>query len=157
MGFMVEDHRCDILFCFLAENAQIIATSALALSLGIAIQNFPEGAIRSMPLRTEGESKRKALPYLLRWGQMHQKYLKEHCSGRYSSLLLTGRLWTYLANVRFTEQAENRFECIVDQMKAAEGVTEELKRQDAMLWVRRCNNIRNRAEEIIRAEMIYCK
>ena len=46
---------------FLAENAQITATSALALSLGIAIQNFPEGAIISMPLRAEGESKRKAL------------------------------------------------------------------------------------------------
>ena len=48
-----------------------------------------------------------------------------------------------------------RFTCIVDQMKAAEGVTEELKRKDAMLWVQRCNNIRNRAEEIVLNEMVY--
>ena len=53
------------------------------------------------------------------------------------------------------EQAEERFTCIVDQMKAAEGVTEELKRKDAMLWVQRCNNIRNRAEEIVLNEMVY--
>lgn len=50
---------------------------------------------------------------------------------------------------------EERFTCIVDQMKAAEGVTEELKRKDAMLWVQRCNNIRNRAEEIVLNEMVY--
>ena len=53
------------------------------------------------------------------------------------------------------EQAKERFTCIVDQMKAAEGVTEELKRKDAMLWVQRCNNIRNRAEEIVLNEMVY--
>ena len=53
------------------------------------------------------------------------------------------------------ELAEERFTCIVDQMKAAEGVTEELKRKDAMLWVQRCNNIRNRAEEIVLNEMVY--
>lgn len=88
-----------------------------------------------------------------KWGIMHQEYLKEHCGGQYTSLLLTGKLWTYLADLN--EQAEERFECIVEQMKTAEGVTEELKRQDAMLWVQRCKNIRNRAEEIIRAEMIY--
>ena len=82
-----------------------------------------------------------------KWGRMHREYLKKQCYGRYSSLLLTGKLWSYLEDL--DEQAEERFTCIVDQMKAAEGVTEELKRKDAMLWVQRCNNIRNRAEEIV--------
>ena len=81
-----------------------------------------------------------------KYGQMHREYLKEQCYGRYSSLLLTGKLWSYLEDL--DEQAEERFTCIVDQMKAAEGVTEELKRKDAMLWVQRCNNIRNRAEKL---------
>ena len=84
---------------------------------------------------------------------MHREYLKKQCYGRYSSLLLTGKLWSYLEDL--DEQAEERFTCIVDQMKAAEGVTEELKRKDAMLWVQRCNNIRNRAEEIVLNEMVY--
>ena len=99
-----------------------------------------------------------------KYGQMHREYLKEQCYGRYSSLLLTGKLWSYLEDL--DEQAEERFTCIVDQMKedlgtvmnemkAAEGVTEELKRKDAMLWVQRCNNIRNRAEEIVLNEMVY--
>ena len=86
-------------------------------------------------------------------GRMHREYLKKQCYGRYSSLLLTGKLWSYLEDL--DEQAEERFTCIVDQMKAAEGVTEELKRKDAMLWVQRCNNIRNRAEEIVLNEMVY--
>ena len=88
-----------------------------------------------------------------KYGQMHREYLKEQCYGRYSSLLLTGKLWSYLEDL--DEQAEERFTCIVDQMKAAEGVTEELKRKDAMLWVQRCNNIRNRAEVIVLNEMVY--
>ena len=88
-----------------------------------------------------------------KYGQIHREYLKEQCYGRYSSLLLTGKLWSYLEDL--DEQAKERFTCIVDQMKAAEGVTEELKRKDAMLWVQRCNNIRNRAEEIVLNEMVY--
>lgn len=88
-----------------------------------------------------------------RWGGMHQTYLKEHHHVRYISLLLTGELWIYLADLN--EQAEERMETIVRQMMEAEGVTEELKSREQMEWVRKCNSIRNRAEEIIRAEMIY--
>ena len=88
-----------------------------------------------------------------RWGQMHQKYLKENRPGYYSSLLLTGKLWTYLADL--DEQAQERLDRIVEQMQAAEGVTEELKADDQLEWVRRCNSIRSRAEEIVRAELIY--
>ena len=88
-----------------------------------------------------------------RWGQMHQKYLKENRPGYYSSLLLTGKLWTYLADL--DEQAQERLDRIAEQMQAAEGVTEELKADDQLEWVRRCNSIRSRAEEIVRAERIY--
>ena len=88
-----------------------------------------------------------------RWGQMHQKYLKENRPGYYSSLLLTGKLWTYLADL--DEQVQERLDRIAEQMQAAEGVTEELKADDQLEWVRRCNSIRSRAEEIVRAELIY--
>ena len=88
-----------------------------------------------------------------RWGQMHQKYLKENRPGYYSSLLLTGKLWTYLADL--DEQAQERLDRIAEQMQAAEGVTEELKADDQLEWVRHCNSIRSRAEEIVREELIY--
>lgn len=88
-----------------------------------------------------------------RWGRMHREYLKEwHCA-RYDSLLLSGELWTYLADLN--EQAEKRLDTIIRQMMEAEGVTEELKAHEQMEWVRQCNSIRSRAEEIIRSELIY--
>ena len=65
----------------------------------------------------------------------------------------TGELWTYLADLN--EQAQERLDTIMEQMKATEGVTEELKRTCQMEWVQRCNNIHNRAEEIVLHEMIY--
>jgi hypothetical protein len=67
---------------------------------------------------------------------------------------LSGKLWTYLADLN--EQAQNRLDCIIAQMKEAEGITEELKTRDQMAWVRAMNSIRNRAEEFIRSEIIYC-
>lgn len=88
-----------------------------------------------------------------RWGRMHQKYLKENRPGYYSSLLLTGKLWTYLADL--DEQVQERLDRIMEQMKAAENVTEKLKADDQLEWMRRMNSIRNCAEEIIREEMIY--
>ena len=88
-----------------------------------------------------------------RYGRLHRDYLKEEHPARYSSLILTGKLWTYLADLN--EQAEKRLDLIIEQMKAAEGVTEELKARNQLEWVGRMNNIRNRAEEIIRSELIY--
>ncbi len=88
-----------------------------------------------------------------RYGRLHRKYLKEEHPARYSSLILTGKLWTYLADLN--EQAEERLDLIIEQMKAAEGVTEELKARNQLEWVGRMNNIRNRAEEIINSELIY--
>ena len=88
-----------------------------------------------------------------RWGRMHKAYLEEVHPGQYSALILSGKLWTYLADLN--EQAQARLEVIVNQMKAAEGVTEDLKRRDWLGWVQAMNSIRSRAEEIICSEMIY--
>lgn len=88
-----------------------------------------------------------------RYGRLHREYLKQEHPARYSSLILTGKLWTYLADLN--EQAEERLDLIIEQMKAAEGVTEELKAQNQLEWVGRMNNIRSRAEEIINSELIY--
>ena len=88
-----------------------------------------------------------------RYGRLHREYLKQEHPARYSSLILTGKLWTYLADLN--EQAEERMDLIIEQMKAAEGVTEELKARNQLEWVGQMNNIRNRGEEIIKSEMIY--
>lgn len=88
-----------------------------------------------------------------RYGRLHREYLKQEHPARYSSLILTGKLWTYLADLN--EQAEERMDLIIEQMKSAEGVTEELKARNQLEWVGRMNNIRNRAEEIINSELIY--
>ena len=68
-------------------------------------------------------------------------------------MLQSGELWTYLADLN--EQAQNRLEWIIGQMKAAEGITEALKASNPMAWVQHMNNIRTRAEEIVREELIY--
>ena len=88
-----------------------------------------------------------------KWGRMHRDYLKEHRPILFNDLVLSGQLWTYLADLN--EQAQERLSLIVEQMKASEGVTEELKTADQMAWVGAMNSIRNRAEEIILREMIY--
>ena len=88
------------------------------------------------------------------WGRMNKAYLELYHPAQYNDLVLSGKLWTYLADLN--EQAQNRLNCIIAQMKAAEGITEELKAQNQMEWVRAMNSIRSRAEEIIRSEMIYC-
>ena len=87
------------------------------------------------------------------WGRMHKAFLQEHRPGQYNELLLSGKLWTYLADLN--ELANDRLACIISQMQAAEGVTEELKARDCLCWVQSMNSIRSRAEEIIRSEMIY--
>ena len=89
-----------------------------------------------------------------KWGRMHRDYIKEHRPILFNDLILSGHLWVYLVDLN--EQAQERLDTIIEQMKAAEGVTEELKRTSQMEWVQRCNNIHNRAEEIVLHEMIYC-
>ena len=87
------------------------------------------------------------------WGQRHWRYLKEHRRATYATLLTSGKLNGYLADI--DRQAEELFSRLVKQMAEAEGVTEKLKAADPMEWVRRMNNIRNRAMEIVNSELIY--
>ena len=87
------------------------------------------------------------------WGRMHRDYLKEHHPIQYNLLALSGNLHTYLADL--DEQAQDRLELIMEQMKIAEGVTEELKATNPMTWIGSMNNIRNRAEEMVLRELVY--
>ena len=89
-----------------------------------------------------------------RWGRLHKAYLKNYRPVLYQSLLLSGKLYTVLVDLN--EQAMERCSLIIRQMAETEGITEELKAKDSMRWVQAMNSIRSRAEEIIRAEMIYC-
>ena len=88
-----------------------------------------------------------------RWGRMHREYLQEHKPIQYNCLLLSGKLWTYLADLN--EQSQTRLARVIEQMKAAEGITEDLKAGDPMAWVQHMNNIRARAEETVREELIF--
>lgn len=88
-----------------------------------------------------------------RWGRLHKRYLKEHHPIRYNQLLLSGVLGSYLA--KLDKQAEEQLALIIRQMQEAEGVTEALKAENQLEWVRRMNSIRNRAEEIIQKELIF--
>ena len=88
-----------------------------------------------------------------RWGRLHKRYLKEHHPIRYNQLLLSGELSGYLA--KMDKQTEEQLALTVRQMQEAEGVTEALKAANQLEWVRRMNSIRNRAEEIIKTELIF--
>ena len=88
-----------------------------------------------------------------KWGRMHRDYLKEHHPVLFNALTLSGNLWTYLADLN--EQAQQRRETLIAQLKTAEGITEKLKTANPMLWTQRMNSIAARAEEIIREELIY--
>ena len=88
-----------------------------------------------------------------RWGRLHKRYLKEHHPIRYNQLLLSGELGSYLA--KLDKQAEEQLALIIRQMQEAEGVDEALKAADQLEWVRRMNSIRNRAEEIVKTELIF--
>ena len=91
--------------------------------------------------------------YIGIWGQRHRHYLKTHRKALYTSLLTSGKLNGYLADIN--QQAEELFSRLVKQMAEAESVNEELKSTDQMVWVQRMNNIRNRVSEIVSEELIY--
>ena len=87
------------------------------------------------------------------WGHRHLRYIKQHRKVLYLNLLTSGKLNGYLTDL--DKQAEDMFFRLVKQMAEREDVTEELKASDQMEWVRRMNNIRNRAEEVIKTTLIY--
>ena len=88
-----------------------------------------------------------------RWGRMHRDYLKEHRPVIFNQLVLSGNLWTYLADIN--EQAQQRMEVLVKQMMVREGVTEELKETNQLKWVQHINVIQYHAETILLNELIY--
>ena len=87
------------------------------------------------------------------WGRLHKRYLEELHPVRYNQLVLSGELGSYLASL--DKQADEQLALIIRQMQDAEGVTEALKGENQLEWVRRMNSIRNRAEEIIQKELIF--
>ena len=87
------------------------------------------------------------------WGQRHRHYLKNHRRALYISLLTSGKLNGYLADI--DRQAEEMFSRLVKQLAEKEGVTEALKAENQMLWVQKMNNIHNAAMEIVSSDLIY--
>ena len=90
---------------------------------------------------------------LRKFGLMRKHYLKEYRGGIYQGMVLSGTLKEHLLSIQ--EQAEVRFDVIVEQIADREGVNEQLKASDQMLWIRKMNGIRARAEEIVLNEIIY--
>lgn len=87
------------------------------------------------------------------WALRHKRYLKQHHKVLYYNLLTSGKLDSHLADIE--EQAQQLFLRLVKELAEKEVVTEKLKAENAMLWVRQMNNIRNRATEIVNNEVIY--
>lgn len=87
------------------------------------------------------------------WGQQHLRYIKQYRKIFYANLMTTGQLNSHLADI--DRQAQDMFERLVKQMAESEGVTEQLKSTDQMAWVRKMNNIRNRATEIVNANIVF--
>ena len=87
------------------------------------------------------------------WGQRHKRYLKEYRLCLYNALLLSGKLNSYLADI--DQQAQERLDTIIEQMALSQGITEALKAADQMAWVKRMNNIRSGAAEVVNIEIIY--
>lgn len=87
------------------------------------------------------------------WGRQHEQYLQEYRPTIYHSLLLSGKLSAYLVNI--DQQAQEQYEQLIEQMKRAHGITEELKAADPMAWVGRMNNVQVCAKEIVSTEIIF--
>lgn len=85
--------------------------------------------------------------------RMNRDYLKEHRPVLFNQLVLSGNLWSYLADIN--EQAQQRLEVLVNQMMVSEGIIEELKEENQMKWIQSMNNIKTRAEKLIITELIY--
>lgn len=114
----------------------------------------PDDSVRDAPAPTAAPEKGESVrPAIGRFGRAHAAFLKRTQRHVYSQFVAEGKLGTYLAQI--DEQANAMLELLIRQMAEREGVTEHLKAADQMEWVRRMNNIRSRAEEIVNSEIIY--
>ena len=119
---------------FFEENGGTYTRVGDFLIPDLVLEEQPEGQIR-------------------KYGRMRLEYLKKWKKSLYNDLLLSGKLQQHLLDI--DRDARDKFETIVRQTAKVEGVTEELKKQDQMEWVRRMNSIRDRAEEFVRRDLIY--
>ena len=87
------------------------------------------------------------------WGRKYLRYIKEHRPVLHTTLLLSGKLNSHLAEIN--QRASEMFDLLIKQLVEKEGITEQLKATDQMAWVGAMNNIRNRAEEIVNTEVLY--
>ena len=117
-------------------------------SIGLWYELQGDYYIPCITLPTEKEHKPIGL-----WGQRHKRYLQKHKREVYTTLLVNGKLNSYLADI--DERATTMMFRLIEQMADKEGITEQLKAADQMAWVGAMNNIRNRATEIVNAELIY--
>ena len=113
------------------------------------LQNEPQDDC-SLPCLTLPAEKEKPIGL---WGQRHKRYLQEHNKIFYTTLLTSGKLNEYLVDV--DKQTKEHFERLVEQMKQSQGITEQLKSENALEWVQRMNNIRACAKEIVEKEIIF--
>lgn len=90
---------------------------------------------------------------LSKWGLMHKTYLEKHKKVLFSSLLIQGKLYQHCAEVE--RQANEMYDLLIEQMREAEGVTEQLKEQDQLEWVQKMGNIQQQARELVCSELIY--
>ena len=90
---------------------------------------------------------------ITKYGLMRKHYLQKHKTWLYSTLLLQGKLKEHLLQIQ--EQAEERVEVLTKQMKESQGVTEQLKAEQPMLWVQKMNQIQHSIDELIQEELIY--
>ena len=104
-----------------------------------------------IPNLTFGEDEKRSVG---KYGRMRKRYLKDRHPVLYSELLLSGKLYSHLQEIE--EACEGRMELLTRQMAKQEGVTEALKAANQMEWVRHMNSIRNRAEEVVLSELVYC-
>ena len=110
-----------------------------------------DGRLQPETVDADDESEKETIVGV--WAQRHLRYIKQYKKNLYFDLYISGRLNEYLAEIEV--QAEDMFFRVVKEMAAREGVTEALKAEDQILWVRRSNNIHIRAQEIVNAELIY--
>lgn len=88
-----------------------------------------------------------------KWSMLHKDYLLKHKKVLFTTMLAEGKLWQHLADI--DTQAQQMFDNLVEQMKNTEGVTEQLKEENQMIWVHKLNNIQSQAREIVCNELIY--
>ena len=124
----------------------------------IGEQYYPTGRTmrdgRLQPETVDDDNEPEAEKPVGVWAQRHLRYIKQYKKNLYFDLFVSGRLNGYLAEIE--AQAEDMFFRVVKETSARESVTEAMKAENQMLWVKQMNNIRERANEIVNYEMIYC-